>query len=135
MRNFYWTDETLAENQTTYSYNNTGVCNVTITGGEIGTGVAMNADNGTFANGNVYGAGKGKEDTFWCEKGIVYKSNVSISAGTVKGNVYGGGEVGRVETDTKVKIALEHLADVPLPTTRRMARITADRYWLQVRTW
>ena len=110
MRNFYWTDETLAENQTTYSYNNTGVCNVTITGGEIGTGGEMSAD-GTFANGNVYGAGKGKEDTFWCEKGIVYQSNVSISAGTVKGNVYGGGEVGRVETDTKVKIALEHLAD------------------------
>ena len=110
MRNFYWTDETLAEDQTTYLYNKTGVCNVTITGGEIGTGGEMSAD-GTFTNGNVYGAGKGKEDTFWCEKGIVYKSNVSIGAGTVKGNVYGGGEVGRVETDTKVKIALEHLAD------------------------
>ena len=82
---------------------NTGVSNVTITGGTIGTGVAMSAD-GTFDNGNVYGAGKGKADTYWCEKAMVYKTNVTIEAGTVKGTVYGGGEVGRVEDDAKVTI-------------------------------
>ena len=103
MRNFMWTDET-SPNPDSYTYNNTGVCNVNITGGTIGvTGVAMDAE-GSFANGNVFGAGKGKGDTFWCEKGIVYKSNVSVSAGTVNGNVYGGGQVGRVETDATVKV-------------------------------
>jgi hypothetical protein len=93
MRTFTWGDP----------YNNTGVCNVNIAGGTIGSGVAM-ASDGTFANGNVFGAGKGLEDTFWCEKAIVYKANVNVNAGTVKGNVYGGGEVGRVETDAEVKI-------------------------------
>ena len=107
MRSFYWTNTPLAdidpEDATTYTYNNTGVCNVNIAGGTIGSGVAM-SDDGSYANGNVFGAGKGLEDTFWCEKAIVYKANVSITAGTVNGNVYGGGEVGRVETDAIVKI-------------------------------
>ena len=93
MRTFTWGDP----------YNNTGVCNVNIAGGTIGSGAAMSSD-GTYANGNVFGAGKGKEDTFWCEKGVVYKANVNVTAGNVKGNVYGGGEVGRVETDAVVKI-------------------------------
>ena len=90
MRNFYWTDEELEEEKTSYTYNNTGVSNVNISGGTIGA--------------HVFGGGKGKADTFWCEKGIVYKTNVSITDGTVNGNVYGGGEVGRVETDATVKI-------------------------------
>ena len=108
MRNFYWTDETLTENQTTYPYNNTGVCNVTITGGEIGT------ENGTTTNhisGHVFGAGKGADDTFWCEKAMAYKTNVIISNGTVWGNVYGGGEIGRVENNSVVMVGLEKVAD------------------------
>ncbi len=106
MRNFYWTDIPLANiiaNPATYTYNNTGVCNVTITGGTIGTGVVMNTD-GSYTNGNVFGAGKGLGDTFWCEKAIVYSTNVSVTDGTVNGNVYGGGEVGRVETNATVTI-------------------------------
>jgi len=83
--------------------NNTGICTVTITGGTIGTGVEM-SDDGTYANGNVFGAGKGFEDTWWCEKAIVFATNVTISAGTVRGTVYGGGKVGRVEDDAKVTI-------------------------------
>ena len=55
----------------------------------------------------MFGGGRGVANTFWCEKGIAYKANVIISNGTVKGNVYGGGEVGRVETDTKVEIGSE----------------------------
>ena len=78
-------------------YNNTGVSNVTITGGTIGEDAL---------NGNVFGGGRGVANTFWCEKGIAYKANVNISNGTVKGNVYGGGEVGRVETDTKAEIGV-----------------------------
>jgi hypothetical protein len=42
----------------------TGECNVTINGGTIGiTGVAMGED-GTYANGNIYGASKGLANTF-----------------------------------------------------------------------
>ena len=103
MKNFYWTNEELVTNKTTYTYNNTGVCNVTITNGTIGTGVEPSAD-GTYANGNVYGAGKGLEDTWWCEKAIAYKTNVTVTDGTINGTVYGGGQVGRVETDAIVTI-------------------------------
>ena len=89
---------------------NTGTCNVTISGGTIGTGVAMSAD-GTFANGNVYGAGKGEADTYWCEKAMAYKTNVIINAGTVNGTVYGGGQIGRVENDATVIIGVESPAN------------------------
>ncbi len=86
--------------------NNTGICTVTVSGGTIGTdATAMNAD-GTFDNGNVFGGGKGSSTTWWCEKAIAYATNVTITAGTVRGSVYGGGEVGRVEDDAKVTIGL-----------------------------
>ena len=105
MRNFYWTDLPSAsinpEDPDTYTYNNTGVCNVNITG------------SSATVKGNVFGGGKGKEDTFWCEKAIVYGTNVNISAGTVENNVYGGGEVGRVETNTIVKIGPDSGSDAP----------------------
>lgn len=97
------TANTAENNKITGENTNTGICKVTITGGTIGTGVDM-SDDGTYANGNVYGAGKGLADTWWCEKAIVFATNVTISAGMVKGTVYGGGEVGRVEDDAKVTI-------------------------------
>ena len=91
MRTFTWTDSEGNANTTENADNkNTGVCNVTITNGTV--------------NGNVFGAGKGKGDTFWCEKAIAYSTDVNVSGGTLNGNVYGGGEVGRVETNTVVKI-------------------------------
>ncbi|MBO7044800.1 MAG: hypothetical protein J6W38_00365 [Prevotella sp.] len=99
--NYKWTNET--NPSSTYTWNETGVCNVNVNGGTIGTGVAMNAD-GTYANGNVFGAGKGLEDTWWCEKAIVYKTNVTITDGTINGTVYGGGQVGRVENNSVVTI-------------------------------
>ena len=93
MRTFTWQDTDGTTNTTANSANkNTGICNVTVDG------------SSAVINGHVYGAGKGKEDTFWCEKGIAYSTNVNIKNGTVNQNVYGGGEVGRVETDTQVKI-------------------------------
>jgi hypothetical protein len=91
MRTFTWQD-TNGANNTTGNEKNTGVCNVTVDG------------SSAVINGHVYGAGRGKDDTFWCEKGIAYSANVDIKNGTVSHNVYGGGEVGRVETDTQVKI-------------------------------
>ena len=107
MRTFTWQDTDGNTNTPANTNNkNTGICNVNISGGEIGTGVAMSED-GMFANGNVFGAGKGQGDTFWCEKGIVYKANVSITDGIVNGHVFGGGEVGRVETDATVKVGPE----------------------------
>ena len=93
MRTFTWQDTDGTINTAANSAGkNTGVCNVTVNG------------SSAVINGHVYGAGKGKDDTFWCEKGIAYSTNVNISNGTVNRNVYGGGEVGRVETDSKVKI-------------------------------
>ena len=90
-RTFIWQDTDGVTN-TDDNDKNTGICNVEIDG------------SSAVIDGHVFGAGKGKDDTFWCEKGIAYSTNVSIKNGTVNGNVYGGGEVGRVETDTQVKI-------------------------------
>lgn len=78
---------------------NTGLCTVSITDGKIGPD-----NNSDQEIGNVFGAGKGKDDTFKCEKAMTMETSVSIGGGTVNGNVYGGGEVGRVEYDTKVII-------------------------------
>ena len=107
--NYYWTDKDGSanihgNNGISGTNNNTGICTVTVSGGTIGTdATTMNAD-GTFDNGNVFGAGKGSGSTWWCEKAIAYGTNVTVTAGTVKGSVYGGGEVGRVEDDAKVTI-------------------------------
>ncbi len=79
--------------------------------------------------GNVFGGGKGKADTFTCEKAMVGVdgegvanpeggTNVTIANGTVgtieggklkagTGNVYGGGQIGRVEKNTMVTIGVE----------------------------
>ena len=71
--------------------------------------------------GDVYGGGKGKEDTFTCEKamvGIVNEgigsTSVNIGNGTVAGNVFGGGEVGRVEHDTEVTVGLDEGTSTPV---------------------
>ena len=80
-------------------WNNTGLSAVAISGGTVGSDGVTSDDHG-----NVFGAGKGVANTFWCEKGMVYKTSVSVTAGTVHGTVFGGGEVGRVEADTEVTI-------------------------------
>ena len=75
----------------------TGLCTITITGGKVGS------DTNTDSNkGNVFGAGKGKDDTFKCEKAMVMNTSVSINTGAVNGDVFGGGEVGRVEYNSRV---------------------------------
>ena len=103
--NYTWkqtdgTTDNVANYNTNSTNTNTGICTVTISGGTIGVDNPVDATK----QGNVFGAGKGLEDTWWCEKAISFATNVSISAGTVKGNVYGGGQLGRVEDDTKVTI-------------------------------
>ena len=96
--NYKWTNETNPGE--TYTYNNTGLCTVEINGGIIGVENPAKASE----HGNVFGAGKGKDDTYWCEKAMVYKTNVTINKGTVYGNVYGGGQIGRVENNAVVTI-------------------------------
>ncbi|MBR2237192.1 MAG: hypothetical protein IJ887_04855 [Prevotella sp.] len=86
---------------------NTGICTVAISGGTIGIDNLADATK----HGNVFGAGRGMADTWWCEKAIVYATDVIVSKGTVKGNVYGGGEVGRVEDDSKVTIGDPSVTD------------------------
>ena len=82
-----------------------GDCSVSMTGGEV--------------KGHVFGAGKGEDNTFECEKAMVRSSSVSISNGTVDGNVYGGGEVGRVDQNAKVEIGVG-TGDGPFaPTIKR----------------
>jgi hypothetical protein len=88
----------------------TGVCTLTITGGTVGAEDTEDA----AGKGNVFGGGKGKDDTFTCEKAMVFKTDVSISNGTVKGAVYGGGQIARVENDTKVTIGLETETSAPV---------------------
>ena len=87
--------------------------------------VAEGAEKVTIA-GNVYGGGKGAADSFTCSKAMVGINDdgatvegtgesatytlkeggttVTIGHGTISGSVYGGGEVGRVERNTKVSI-------------------------------
>ena len=79
----------------------TGASVVTITGGTIGY------EGGTTANhasGHVFGAGKGEDNTFKCEPAIMRTASVSITNGTVYGNVYGGGQIARVDENTSVTI-------------------------------
>ena len=103
--NYHWkqsdgnTANVAENNKITSTNNNTGICTVTISGGTIGTSGTASAEHG-----NVYGAGRGTDITWWCEKAIAYATNVTITAGTVNGNVYGGGQIGRVEDDGKVTI-------------------------------
>ena len=87
--------------------NNTGVCNVNITGSTVLIGLAGENTTADKDHGNVFGGGKGDENSsFYCEKGMVYSTSVEITAGTVKGTVFGGGEVGRVEDNTIVEIGV-----------------------------
>lgn len=91
----------------------TGACIVNITGGTIGPETPTE----DFP-GNVFGGGKGSDYNFWCEKGMVYRTNVSIRKATVKGNVYGGGEIGRVETNTAVTIGSKAENADSIPTIK-----------------
>ena len=88
----------------------------------------MSADKevkGAYITGSVFGGGKGKADTFTCEKAMIGEdgdgvahpeggTNVTIGNGTVCGDVYGGGEIGRVEKNTVVTIGLETGTSAPV---------------------
>ena len=89
---------------------NTGICKVTISGGTIGTSGTVSTEHG-----NVFGAGRGSDITWWCEKAIAYATDVSVTGGAVNGNVYGGGQIGRVEDDAKVTIGVANATGAAAP--------------------
>ena len=83
-------------------------------GGEesnVKTSTSVSIADRTKVLGSVYGGGKGKADNFKCDKAMVGdedsgagNTSVTISNGTIEGNVYGGGQIGRVENNTEVTI-------------------------------
>ena len=86
---------------------NTGVCNITISGGRVGPlGMAMPDDYGY-----VFGAGRGDmkdpaEDPDIDFRAYVKETHVTINGtALICGGVYGGSENGRVRGDTHVNIA------------------------------
>ena len=81
---------TTTEDRTNIFPEGSGICRVTVSGGMVA--------------GSVFGAGKGEANTFECKKAMAHSTFVSITNGTVNGDVYGGGEVGRLETNTEVTI-------------------------------
>ena len=100
--------------------NHTGTYNYTLVDHSGTTGF----EDITIA-GSVFGGGKGLADTFTCEKAMVGEdgkgvdkdfkddpnylngnTNVAIGNGTVDGDVFGGGEIARVEKNTTVTIGL-----------------------------
>ena len=104
--NYTWTG---TDNQPNSSggANNTGVSSVHITGSTALIGLSGDNVTANKDHGNVFGGGKGDDNSgFYCEKGMVYSTSVEITAGTVKGTVFGGGEVGRVEDNTIVTIGV-----------------------------
>lgn len=94
-----------------------------------GTTLSTTLENvvGAYITGNVFGGGKGEAkleagtagEAFLCAKAMVkgdVGTHVNIGNGLVTGSVYGGGEKGRVEHNTEVKIGLDE-ADVPTGKT------------------
>ena len=78
---------------------NSGKTTISISGGTIGV-------NGTdeTGDGNVYGAARGDLAAgAGCAE--VRETGVTISKGTIKGNVYGGGEAGNVKENVMVNIS------------------------------
>jgi hypothetical protein len=77
---------------------------VIVSGGTVGYTPTDLADTTTFYGGDVYGAGRGLASDDYKGYCNVPHTYVSIT-GTVKGNVYGGGEDGHVVGNTDVNIA------------------------------
>ena len=88
----YYTITEEGANKGTNAYlEGSGACVVEVTGGTV--------------HHNVFGAGKGESSKYECKKAMVSSTDVTIDTNAkVNGNVYGGGEVGRVEYNTVVKI-------------------------------
>ena len=73
-----------------------GTTTIAISGGTIGV-------SGSVGDGNVFGAARGDENATQTGLALVKTTGVTISGtAAVKGNVYGGGEIGDVQGNTMV---------------------------------
>ena len=90
---------------------------VNIKGGTIGNRFEVESDDfGNYIGGNVFGGSKGRlilldgtTNSRWEDMGKVKQTTVSINEAdgktiVIKGHVFGGGEIGRVEQNTLVDI-------------------------------
>ena len=103
--------------------------------------------NAAKITGDVFGGGKGIADNFYCNKAMVGVDGagakdadgdgnkdtqggtyVTIANGTIDGNVYGGGEIGRVENNTTVTIGLGDGVDETTATATSAPEIKGDVY-------
>lgn len=71
---------------------------VSVTGGKVGPIDALHR------SGNVYGAGKGKDDEAYKLYSNVASTDVTVSGGEIAGDVYGGGADAHVIGNTSVNI-------------------------------
>ena len=86
---------------------------VNISGGTIGNDIASDYTSAHPKSGNVFGASMGRLvkldgsylGDLWLKLGSAKQSVVNITAGTIKGNVYGGSEIGSVTGNTQVNIS------------------------------
>ena len=76
----------------------TGSATVIVTGGKVGPIDALHR------SGNVYGAGKGKDDEAYKLYSNVASTLVTVSGGEIAGDVYGGGADAHVIGNTSVNI-------------------------------
>ena len=76
----------------------TGSATVIVTGGKVGPIDALHR------SGNVYGAGKGKDDEAYKLYSNVASTDVTVSGGEIAGDVYGGGADAHVIGNTSVNI-------------------------------
>ena len=79
----------------------TGLAQITISGGEIGT----RDDDGNM-HGNVFGSSRGLAGAEFKDIAYVHNTDVTIlgTNTTIKGSVFGGGEDGHVNQNTKVTV-------------------------------
>ena len=103
----YLDDDTKEDDpNSTYKNSSVNICAAYDEEAAVYKAVAFGVNDVTIA-GSVFGGGNGAANSFKCEKAMVVgNTNVRIGNGTVWGDVFGGGKVGRVEKSTAVTIGL-----------------------------
>ena len=108
LANVGYLDDDTKENDENSTYRNTfvNICANENESTHVYEAVGFGVNDVTIA-GNVFGGGNGAANSFKCEKAMVVgNTNVRIGNGTIGGDVYGGGKIGRVEKSTAVTIGL-----------------------------
>ena len=77
--------------------------NLSKTSGVIDGNVSLTIDKDATVNGSVYVGGKGLTSDSSSAK-ITKNSTLNINGGTIKGNVYGGGDLGQIEGESTITV-------------------------------